>query len=421
MDEKRVFFQKEKLLYLFFACFIAMVDRRRIVLDSVRKLLKLGVSDEEIVMHLKDVGIQEAEAHSILAEAKGLPVGQIPTDSSSKAVLEEVQEGMRETPEAESEIASEEGPVFSEPGPSIQPDFKRRPVAPVSSTNLAELWEKGILQTVTEKLQEMKRLHDELESIIDAKVEKSVDKETQKMDALFKSQQTLQVAKMNASLEGKTKEVTSLIDMKIAELKKMKEEHRAQESAVQAKQDLAKQTFEALSQELAVLQKQRNQSLQEFNSELIKTKSKFEETIEDARQKLTALEERATQTLELETAIIDGMVKDAQNRIDHLAIEKVDSLTKDVKQAVTEFEALKTGFNFEEAEKQLRQFEALRQKIENQSELAAQSLSQRMEARLEKELQPRIKLLQSVEAELKAAQAIRAELQKELERLKKMK
>jgi DNA repair exonuclease SbcCD ATPase subunit len=391
-----------------------MHDRKRIVLESVKKLLALGVSDSEIILHLKEVGIQETEARSILAEAKGLPLGQIPEEPSSKSVLEEVQGEMQEPV-----IEEEEKPVFFENESHQAPATSafRTKTVPVSG-NLSELWEKGILQTVNDKLQEMRRLHDEIEHVIDSKVEKSVDKEMQKMDALFKSQQTLQAAKMNAALEAKEKEVTSMIDNRIAELKKMKEEKRAAETALTAKQDLSKQTFERLSQELASVQKERNASIQEFNSELIKAKSKFEEVIEDARQKMTGLEERAAQTLELETAIIDGMVKDSQNRIDHLTIEKMDSLARDVRQALTEFEALKTGFNFEEAEKQLQRFEATRQKIENQAELAAQSLSQRMETRFEKELQPRLKSLQAIDTEIKEIRSMKEELQKELERTK---
>ncbi len=405
---------------------MSMPDRRKILLDSVKKLVALGVSDEEIIMHLKEVGISESEAQGVLTEAKGLPFGQIPAEPSSGSVLEEVQEEMQ--PVEEEPESKEPEPVFLEPEPAPKEPSKTasafRPKTVVSSAtvsraNLSELWEKGILQTVTDKLQEMKRLHDEIEKAIDSKVEKSVDKEIQKMDALFKSQQTLQLAKMNAALEAKTKEVTSLIDLRIVELKKMKEEKKAAETVLAAKQDLSKQTFERLSQELSSVQKERNASLQEFNSELIKAKSKFEELVEDARQKLTGLEERATQTLELETSIIDGMVKDAQNRIDRLTIEKMDGLAKDVQQALTEFEAIKAGFDFQKAEQQLQRFEATRQKIENQIELSAQSLSQRMEARLEKELQPRLKTLQSVDAELKAAQAIRAELQKELEQTRK--
>lgn len=402
-----------------------MADRHRVLLDSVKKLVNLGVSDEEIIMHLTQIGVSEKEARQVLAEAKGQPASVIPQpeaepEPSAQNVLQSVQSDLGREAEPDSEPVSdfEQEPSFSVSKHPASPALASKPVPMVSRESTADLWEKGILQTVTEKLQEMKQLHDELESLIDKKIEKALAKEIQKMDTLVKSQQTLLLAKMNASLEKKTGELTEFIDAKIAELKKLKDDKKQQETVLETKQTLAREIFEKLSQELDAVKKQRNQSLQEFNAELIKVKSRFEETIEDARQKLVALEERATQTLELETAIIEGMVKDAQNRIDRLAVGKIDDLAKEVRQSITEFEALKTGFDLEAAQKQLQQFETVRHKIENESELAAQSLSERMEARLEKELQPRIKQLQSLDTQLKETQSLKAELQKELERAK---
>ncbi|MBU1930119.1 hypothetical protein KJ972_01300, partial [Candidatus Micrarchaeota archaeon] len=302
---------------------------------------------------------------------------------------------------------------------------------PISTANLADLWEKGILQTITNKLQEMKRLRDQIENVIDKKIEKSLQKETKKMDALLKSQQTLVLAKMNAALDDKTKEVSELIDAKIKELKKIREEKEKTISSMDIKQDMVKETFSKLSEELEGTQKERKKSLENFNASLIKVKSQFEETIEDARQKLVALEERATQTLELETAIIDGMVKESQSRIDQMALEKVDDLTSDVREALTELEALKVGLDVEEVNKQIGEIKQAKQKLDSQLESAVESVASHIEARIEKELKSRLRELDQeyqqivknvsveiIKKDLDELKALKKELKQELARFR---
>ena len=36
------------------------MDKKQLLLDSIKKLLALKVSDEEIILNLKDVGVKEA-------------------------------------------------------------------------------------------------------------------------------------------------------------------------------------------------------------------------------------------------------------------------------------------------------------------------------------------------------------------------
>lgn len=400
-----------------------MPDRHTVILNSVKKLLDLGVTDDEIIVHLREVGVPESEARDYLNQAKGNPP-QIPKEpESSGAVFSEVKEELAESPESELPFAISE--------PQAPASFKRK-VDPVSQANLADLWEKGILQTVTDKLQEMKSLHDQIDSVLDQKIEKSLAKEVKKMNALFESQQTLLAAKLSASTEKKSREFNEMIDAKIGELKKLKDEKKSQESAIVVKQEMARETFERLTKELEAVQKQRVALLQDFNAELIKSKSQMEELVEDARQKLVALEERATQTLELETAIIDGMVKEAQNRIDRLAVEKMDDLTKDVRTALTEFEALKVNLNLEDAQTQLQRIASLEQTFQGRVDSAVQAVAKQIEDRIESDLRSRLKSFDKeqkevvsnidaamIKSDLKELRQLKEELKKELAKLKK--
>ena len=49
-----------------------MPDKKSIILESVRKLIALDLSDEEIIKNLRDVGISEKDARAILNEVKGV-------------------------------------------------------------------------------------------------------------------------------------------------------------------------------------------------------------------------------------------------------------------------------------------------------------------------------------------------------------
>lgn len=378
-----------------------MADKHQVLLESVKKLVKLGVPDEEVIFHLKEVGVSEEEALRVLAEAKGLPVTVMSSPKSSKGVLDSVRQNMEE-PVSPNAGSLENRAFSSKQVPQsiakMELDFSKAPTefkrsAPVErpTTNLGDLWDKGLLQTVNDRLSEMKRLRDDLDKVLDSKVDLAVKKEVQKMESLFESQQILLKAKMNATLDSKTKEVTELIDQKISELKKMRDDKAGQESSISIKQDLMQQLFSRLSEQTDALKKQQKDELAEFNAELLKAQSQFEETIADSKAKLTALEERASKTLELETSIIEGLVSDSQNRIEHLTIEKVDDLTREVRQALTEFEALRVQVNPEELLEKVREIEQAKETIDSKMESAITDVSEQIEKKLEAEIQLRLK------------------------------
>lgn len=427
-----------------------MADKHQVLLDSVKKLVKLGVPDEEVVLHLKEVGIAEEEANRVLAEAKGLPVTVMNVPKSARGVLETVKQEMQEpvSPNAgslehrafvsrSSVVAAKKAETVEKSGfdfSSAPTEFKRSVPVERPTANLGGLWESGMLQTVTDRLEEMKRLRDDLEKVLDSKVDSAVKKEVQKMESLFESQQILLRAKMNAAIDSKTKEVTDLIDQKIAELKKMRDEKTNQESAIVIKGEMMQQLFSNLSEQSQALKKQQKDELAEFNAELLKDQSQFEALISDSKQKLIALEERASKTLELETNIIEGLVADSQSRIEHLTIQKVDELASEVRQSLTEFEALKVQVNPEELMQKVREIEQAKLSIDSKMDAAVSGVSDDIEKRLNREIKSRlqeldrqIELVQSkldikrTEKTLNQLEILKSELEKEFTRIKKIK
>ena len=60
-----------------------MVDKKEILVDSIRKLIELRVPNNEIVMHLREVGIQEPQAKQLIEAAKKPPAKKAPAKESA--------------------------------------------------------------------------------------------------------------------------------------------------------------------------------------------------------------------------------------------------------------------------------------------------------------------------------------------------
>ena len=50
------------------------MDKKEVLLDSIKKLITLNVSEREILLNLKDIGVDDEQAKDLLSEAKGIPV-----------------------------------------------------------------------------------------------------------------------------------------------------------------------------------------------------------------------------------------------------------------------------------------------------------------------------------------------------------
>lgn len=353
-----------------------MPDKKQVLIESIQKLKKLGVSEDEIRGYLTEFGIKDSDASALIAaDSKG----QAPRISSSPDALRKAQKGLEKSVALQSETVSQVPPKKNRsnsdslvssmelPGESMESFdsenaeertdssadlFGESPSRPMASSStsvtakalpmhadMSELWEKGIMKTVTDSLLEMRRIRDELDSVLDSRIHKVLDKEVEKLQSMQESMRTLLMAKVNAELDRKTKEVIETLDQRIADLKIQQQKAKEQQDLLKTEQKLAQDLFKQLSDELTRFRSLRDKSISEFNSESIKSKSLVSEVVEDSQKKLLAIEERATKTLQLESAIVEGMVKDGQNRIDRLALAKIDELSAEVSTKLAEFEA----------------------------------------------------------------------------------
>jgi len=400
------------------------MDNKETVIDSIQKLLTLGVSDSEIAENLFDVGIEKQDAFALIRQAKELrdksaqapqasaqvssqkqqsfreeaPLQNVSMDeeiaqqiplpkktlgaakSSPQKALDDLEESMAEDVSAEGEAkdaeelekkidenmkgASQESvkepsknPLqpksesmstaisdkrFASPFPrSDAPKTKEfasqksKAFASIPKVDLGnvenemmvdDLWKKGIVVAVNAKLSDMKKLKDDIDNELAQKVDESIRKELYQFKTLMDSQKDLMISSNKEALEEKQKEIVFIIDSKIAELK----QYNKQISDNLATIDTAKQQQQlALSQINSALEdakRTKTQMIVEMNSEMIKTKSQAQAFIDSASTHLNQMDERINKTLELEKNIADGMLAQAEQKIETLTIQRADEL-----------------------------------------------------------------------------------------------
>jgi hypothetical protein len=333
-----------------------MADKQKVLQESVEKLRRLNVADDEIVAYLKEFGIPEDYIRSLLSgtvpvsapepQKKRVPAAEeeqieAPVIGDISARFFRKKSDERKTPDGVPARVSQRQ-AASEPLPKQGP--KRVPAEPSdASGQMASLWEKGILSTVTDSLIEMKKIRDDLDAVLAKRLDAALDKESQKITALQESLRQLMMAKMNSELEKKSAEFSAMLDERITELKRTKDEFKKEEDLMRTERKVASELYRQLSEELSKSKELRDKSVAQFNADLLKSRSDVLVLIEDSRKKMLAIEERATKTLQLETAIIEGMVKDAAGRIDRLTVDKIEELAQGVQARLDEFEQMKAG------------------------------------------------------------------------------
>jgi hypothetical protein len=358
-----------------------MVPRKEILTESVKKLLSLDLSDDEVVENLKDVGILEEEARLLIAEAKsaakagaGKPAGRRPAEAAEapakglgavKAAKPseygELMEALAEketarrkeaerkaaAAEAERKAAAAEGERKEVPQekPAIRTYAEEAPTAAAASVDIAKLWEKGILATVDARLGEMQKLSDDIDSVIDLRVRKALEGEVKKIEVLIDSQRNLLTGRVDAVLEAKSKAVEAVIDTKIAELKNVNIAAQESLKKLEAQKGLNQSMIAEIDSKIAGITKLKETMVTDLNTEIMKSQEKLENFLNESMEKRDSLDKRINRTLELETKITEGLLEDAKQKIDGMAIAKSTELEEKLSQELEKLKRMEAQVN----------------------------------------------------------------------------
>ena len=373
-----------------------MLSKKQLLVKSIRELLALNVSNEEITLNLKEVGVKGDEARRLIGEAmqdekpaeKTMPVEKIKFIGKEKPAEKEkpvetkseekenrnrrqrTLEAKAEKIEAEREKATEElaSEIVEPVEETISPDdlateitVEKKPkkvlepktdlgyildqikasakqpteiflkpiveakvvsTPPIADLQVSELWEKGILATINNRLSEMKELKEEIDSALDKKVAEANKREMGKIKVLLDSQRLLLVSKVDSELEVKAKGFAEMIELKLREMKEINKEISEEIEKFKQAENRNKVNEQALSEKLAEVDQIKKTILSSLNTELIKTRSESREISEKMDKKLEEMDDRINKTLQLENQIVEGLMKETEKKMAEMLEKK---------------------------------------------------------------------------------------------------
>jgi hypothetical protein len=227
-------------------------------------------------------------------------------------------------------------------------------ISEVKQSDIEELWKKGIVVAINAKLDEMRKLKDEVDSEINEKVDSAVRKETTQFKVLLDSQKDLIISSNRESLAEKQKEITLIIDSKIAELKKYNreiEENLKKIDSTKIEQDKA---MAELASSLESVKKTKSQLIMEMNSELIKSKSQSQEFIERSEKHLKETDERINKTLKLEENISEGLLAKAEQKIEKMTIAKANDIIDELQIELNKIKSIEKEVSIETLDEKIK-------------------------------------------------------------------
>ena len=288
--------------------------------------LPQDVEDEAFVKKIED----DEDAVSPVLQTKPLPSVSQPTKGKP----------------APATVSKKQKKTFSE--------NKVAGLGPVSNVELEEIWKKGIIVAVNAKMNEMKRLKDDIEGIIGEQVDLAVSKELERFKVLMDSQKELIISSNKDALEQKQREIDFIIDSKISELKQYNKELTSNLEALRNMRGDQELAMQQVNSSLDEARKLKSQLIIEMNSELIKSKSSAQNFIDQANAHLTEIDGRVNKTLELEKNIADGMLQQAEQKIETLTIQKADELIADLEVEVNRLKTIEKKISPETIEQKIR-------------------------------------------------------------------
>ncbi len=308
------------------------MGKREVLLDAVKKMLSLkGVTDAEIVQNLKEVGISETEARSLLDEVRGS--AEVPRRLQRKQIsdaevlkdanrFEKFETETPNVPETVSPLAAKPETAFSKSSKTFAKDSEEM------EAGLGQLWQKGIMTSIDEKLREMRELKEEIDSVLDEKIEARVKKESQKFNVLMDSQKTLFLSKASSELGQRSGELSSLVQSQMAELKKMNSDLQGNLQKLDAQKQVSSSLLENVSEKLAEVDLTTKRVTSEGSKSFSETQQKMRSFLDEAENKLKDMDLRISKTLELEQQIADSFMRSAEDKIDEIVSRKVSTASR---------------------------------------------------------------------------------------------
>ncbi|MEM4598166.1 MAG: hypothetical protein QW400_00545 [Candidatus Diapherotrites archaeon] len=388
--------------------------RRAIILDTVKKLISLDLSDEEIVKNLQDVGISEKEAKELIAQAKSEGVTTETKASSEKkldkglpsgfeskaielwqnAVINMVNKKVEEKTAAQFEAEKnklialiDSKIVFTTQKIMSDIEQKQKEMEEILNVKIAEI--KTMAEKHSQIVEELKNVTADKDKLLEelSEAKKNVDAAKEEAELLKESlerdikERVAEVMKeIDEKSEKMAKEVSSATLNKINKLegdlasmrysiKKVSEDARAEleNAAMDIKARITKEINQLMEKKVGEAGQEINVIKQtlvtEVEDALAKSRMDTKQFLRKAQQEISRLDTRVVKTLELESEVIEDLLKEAANHIESMKIATRDELVAEINKHLEELEAMKREINPEAIKSKMAELEQMKKQI----------------------------------------------------------
>lgn len=330
-----------------------MADKETLI-SSIKKLRSLNVSDDEILSNLSEVGIDKTEAKILLKEAKR------PLNLPEKDLLKQKfdQKMKKEKPEEEKQKIKEE---IKEIKREVKEELQEIPVvkSPIKlHAGEREVWEKGVLTVVNERLDEVERIRDNITEVIDSKVQEELRKESKKNQVLMESQRELLTEKIDSFMEAKSKELFSQLNTKIDALKELKISVSETSKKTEEKEKEDELVLSEIKTKLSEVESSKMNLVKALKNEMEELKNESKQFMFDSTKQIEELNDRVNKALELESKITEGLITNAEKKVQEITIKQTERISNTLTKKLNSFEELTKTINPKKTEENIRKLSA---------------------------------------------------------------
>ncbi len=314
------------------------------------------VDDQPVIVPKMKPPIQHAKPSQPIEQTQ--PVQTVPVVENVQQD-EEPQDANAIADKILAEVSKENAahPVVPQPAPAPQPVREPPKLSDVKQSDVEELWKRGVVIAINAKLDEMRKLKDDIDEEIDSRVDSAVKKEINQFKVLLDSQKDLIISSNKEALMEKQKEITFIIDSKIVELKKYNREIEENIHAIEATKAEQQKAMRELDDSLDSVKKTKTTLIMEMNSELIKSKSQAQDFVDKSERHLKEMDERINKTLELEKNIAEGMLQKAEQKIETMTIARADDIIQELQVELNKVKAVEKEVSIETLDEKIKRLD----------------------------------------------------------------
>jgi len=274
-----------------------VVENEDVVVQSIKKLLSLKLSDDGIIDNLLDAGLEEDYAREILASVKKELVAP-----KEKLTTPKVKESKEDD----------------------------------------NVWDEGVLSVINQKLEEINEKERNIGQAIKKETQVIVEKELEKLKVVLDSQRVLLVNKVNSAVSDMSANANVKIEESIKEITGFEERINKKSDDLMMNYKLLKELQDLISKQVEEFPRLKEELFSKFEKDAKKYQENYDALLVKYDEKFKDIDNKLNNTMSLATKIIEGLVESGKKRLDDIAKSKSREEISGLSEKLKEFEVIKS-------------------------------------------------------------------------------